>query len=365
MSSRGKSIRRASSVFASISKSPYRPGEKINIDEYYRYIFERVPGLPQAASAKGLDPLAYMRKYGAFEVVRSTYARHERKLSADELKGTEIDAERQIVIKNNMTVGVARDDIAVEGFPTPSRRQEIYSQTMVEWGWPEYATPGYIPSHVDWREMDLASGEFCLLPTFRLPTLIHSRSGAAKWLNEISHRNPLWMHPTDVTRLGLTPGDLVRVETEIGYFVDRIWITESIRPGVAACSHHLGRWRREQDADGNRWSSNVVTVSQQGGGKWHLRQERGPQSFESNDLIRPASGGATAACRRISHTRYIPTQSAACTVGTKKYAFAKPKRPTNMATFSSTPPSRTKSTSVGSPRPDRLPALMASAARSG
>ena len=36
------------------------------IDEYYRYIFERVPGLPEAAKAKGLDPLAYMRKYGAF-----------------------------------------------------------------------------------------------------------------------------------------------------------------------------------------------------------------------------------------------------------------------------------------------------------
>ena len=50
-------------------ESPYRPGEKITIDEYYRYIFERVPGLPEAAKAKGLDPLAYMRKFGAFEVV--------------------------------------------------------------------------------------------------------------------------------------------------------------------------------------------------------------------------------------------------------------------------------------------------------
>ena len=36
-----------------------------------------------------------------------------------------------------------------------------------------------------------------LLPTFRLPTLIHTRSGNAKWLYEISHRNPLWLHPED------------------------------------------------------------------------------------------------------------------------------------------------------------------------
>jgi len=36
-----------------------------------------------------------------------------------------------------------------------------------------------------------------LLPTFRLPTLIHTRSGNAKWLKEISHTNPLWVHPRD------------------------------------------------------------------------------------------------------------------------------------------------------------------------
>jgi anaerobic selenocysteine-containing dehydrogenase len=153
---------------------------------------------------------------------------------------------------------------------------------MAEWGWPEYATPGYIRSHVDWREIDPDNGEFCLLPTFRLPTLIHTRTGQSKWLNEISHRNPLWMHPSDVQRLGLRPGDLVRVETEIGYFVDRIWITEAIRPGVAACSHHVGRWRRPQDAESNRWSTNLVSVSHQNG-QWRLRQQSGPQPFKSDD----------------------------------------------------------------------------------
>jgi hypothetical protein len=38
-------------------------------------------------------------------------------------------------------------------------------------------------------------------------------------------------------------GDLIRVETEIGYFVAKAWITEGIRPGVVACSHHMGRWK--------------------------------------------------------------------------------------------------------------------------
>ena len=36
-----------------------------------------------------------------------------------------------------------------------------------------------------------------LLPNFRLPTLIHSRSANAKWLYEIAHQNPVWVHTLD------------------------------------------------------------------------------------------------------------------------------------------------------------------------
>ena len=48
-------------------------------------------------------------------------------------------------------------------------------------------------------------------------------------------------------RSGLETGDLARVETEIGHFVDTVWVTEGIKPGVIAISHHLGRWRLQED----------------------------------------------------------------------------------------------------------------------
>jgi anaerobic selenocysteine-containing dehydrogenase len=264
-------------------ESPYRPGAKITIDEYYRYIFDRVPGLPEAAKEKGLDPLLYMRKFGAFEVVKSTYRRHDRPLSSTDLAGTEVDPITKVVLKSGKALGIQIDGQEVEGFPTPSRKQELYSQTLVDWNWPEYALPGYITSHVAWRELDTEAGEFCLLPTFRLPTLIHTRSGAAKWLNEIAQCNPLWVYPADGKHLGLADGDLVRVRTEIGYFVDRVWLTEGIRPGVVACSHHLGRWRRRQDAPGNRYSANIVEVTEPEPGKWLVRQVEGPGPFASAD----------------------------------------------------------------------------------
>ncbi len=264
-------------------ESPYRAGEKVTVDDYYRYIFERVPGLAEAAQAEELDPLAYMRKYGAFEVSPSTYRRHERRLGSEERPGIEVDGATGVATRQGKAVGIEQQGELVEGFPTPSRKQELYSQTLADWGWPEYALPGYIESHVDWRQLDLQDGEFCLLPTFRLPTLIHTRSGSAKWLNEIAQNNPIWLHPADGRRLKIADGVLVRVTTEIGYFVDKVWLTESIRPGVVACSHHLGRWRREQDAHNSRMSGSTVEITRPGKGQWLVRQQSGPQPFPSSD----------------------------------------------------------------------------------
>ena len=96
------------------------------------------------------------------------------------------------------------------GPATWSGKIELYSPTLTEWGWDEEATPGYVRSQVHWSHMDLAAGERALLPTFRLPTLIHTRSANAKWLNEISHTNPLWVSPGDGEKLGLETGDLAQ-----------------------------------------------------------------------------------------------------------------------------------------------------------
>jgi anaerobic selenocysteine-containing dehydrogenase len=243
-------------------ESPYRPGEKVRIEEIYRWIFENsVPGLPAAAKKEGLTPLAYMRKYGAFLVEDNVYRTYE----------TPQDG------------GVVVDGVARVGFPTPSKKLEFFSKTLKDWKWPEHAVPGYIRSHVHWSNIDRAKGEMVLLPTFRLPTLIHTRSGNAKWLYEISHTNPLWLHPEDAARLGVTTGDLLKIATAIGWFVDKVWATEAIRPGVVACSHHLGRWRLAETTGGERWSTALVDLQRQAPGRWRMRQVHGVAPFESED----------------------------------------------------------------------------------
>jgi anaerobic selenocysteine-containing dehydrogenase len=242
-------------------ESPYRAGEKLSVREYYRWIFENaVPGLPEAAARLGLGAYEYMARHGAF-------------LIEPEVRGLESRP-----AEGGVEVGGQR----VAGWPTPSRKLEIYSRTMRDWGWPEEVLPGYIRSHVHRRHLDEARGQMVLLPTFRLPTLIHTRSGNAKYLNEISHRNPLWVHTRDARRLGLRTGDLVRVTTGIGYFVNRAWVTEAIAPGVVACSHHLGRWRL-RDGEGSRWSAPLVRFERRGESGYLLRQVEDLGPFPSAD----------------------------------------------------------------------------------
>jgi len=264
-------------------ESPYRPGQPITMDEYYGWMFEHsVPGLPEAAAKESLTSLQYMRKYGVFKVSDETYSRgHERTLTTDELANTCV-TDDGTVERDRTPVGIVVDGVARAGFSTPSRRLEFHSPTLVSWGWPEHAIPVYTHGHVHWRDLKRDEGEFDLLPNFRLPTLVHTRS-AVKWLYEISHNNPLWISSGDARQCGLRTGDLVRVRTRIGYFVTRVWITEGIRPGVVGMSHHLGRWRLEKESGGSRLASALVSIDREGPGCYRMRQVDGARPFSSAD----------------------------------------------------------------------------------
>ncbi len=248
-------------------ESPTRPGELVSQDEYWGWIFEHsVPGLPEAAEAEGLSPLAYMRKYGCFEVAESNYVPYEKEL-ADGGGGVLVD-------------GVRR-----KGFGTPSGKLELFSTTLRDWGWPELdrVVPWTLESHVHPRHIDREAGEMVLLPNFRLPTLIHTRSANCKWLYEISHANPVWMNPLDAVRIGVQTGELVRVETEIGWFVDKVWVTEGIKPGIIAMSHHLGRWRLQDDVGGNKGTTALAKLDEDGAGGHTLTMLEGARAYESAD----------------------------------------------------------------------------------
>jgi anaerobic selenocysteine-containing dehydrogenase len=281
-------------------ESVARPGEKLGLDEYYGHIFAKsVPGLAERAAAEGHTPLDHMRRRGAFEVKRGIGAVHATPIPADELVDVAVDRFGRAYTRapapppvnvvpvptpdpdadGRRPVGVEVDGAIVRGFPTPSGKLELWSRTLAEWGWPEHALPGYIKSHV--HPDELGPDRMVLVPTFRLPIQVHTRTGNSKWLDELGHINPLWTHPTDAARLGLDTGDLVRIETDIGYFVLKTWVTEGIRPGVVACSHHMGRWKVD-GAKGQRQMMATVGIERDGT-RWMMRRRRGIEPFESAD----------------------------------------------------------------------------------
>ena len=281
-------------------ESRERPGERLTVDEYYGWMFENsVPGLPEAASAEGLTPLAYMRRYGAFEVTRHVGPVYEEPVPAAEMEDVARDDAGRVYTRapkpatanvvpfppidgdgeGRRRVGVEIDGVLRRGFPTPSGRLEFWSETLARWGWPELAIPTYARSHI--HPDRLEPGQMPLISTFRLPVQIHTRSANAKWLDEIAHTNPLWIHPRDAAPLSLRTGDLVRVETDIGYFVVKAWVTEGIRPGVVACSHHMGRWKLAEDA-GPRMSMATVALERSPSAQ-RLARAGTPGAFPSDD----------------------------------------------------------------------------------
>ena len=248
-------------------ESPNRPGEPISQDEYWGYIFENsLPGLPEAAKEHGLTPLQYMKKFGCYEVKATNYMPYEKEVAEG---GVEIEGKR------------------LTGFGTPSGKLEFVSKTVRDFGWPEKerVIPWTLKSHVHQDFIDRKNNEMILLPNFRLPTLIHTRSANCKWLYEISHKNPIWINPIDANRLGVKSGDLLKIETEIGYFVDKAWLTEGIKPGVIACSHHLGRWRLEGDEYrcGSPGMTSLVDIGEGDNGEYRLKILQQGGAWKSSD----------------------------------------------------------------------------------
>ncbi|HKQ39518.1 MAG TPA: molybdopterin-dependent oxidoreductase, partial [Verrucomicrobiae bacterium] len=291
-------------------ESKKHPGTRLSVDEYYEWIFENsLPGLPEKAAAENLAPLEFMRRYGAFEIKSKVGALYEEPVGNEDLDDISIDEFGRVFtraakpVSSNVVpvpspdgdaegrrlAGVQIDAEIKRGFPTPSGKLEFYSRTLAEWGWPEWSIPTYIKSHV--HPDSLADDQTILISTFRLPVQIHTRSANSKWLDEIAHTNPLWLHTSHAKKLGLQTGDLVRVETDIGHFVARAWVTEGIRPGIVACSHHMGRWKTNGEngsasvksaAMGQRQLMATVKLHHQGT-LWKLTREVGAQPYESDD----------------------------------------------------------------------------------
>lgn len=264
-------------------------------EDYVRHQCSKLPTM-DAAGRQFPDGFAYMQHHGVHVDISKpkTYEVYRRKLAPDLLAGSRIDAAGRVLKADaagkERAIGIMVDGQAVRGFATPSRRFEIHApevaQVAAKSGIEDDGMPGFRP--VPGLEK-LPENRF-VLTSFKWNVHTQGRTASQKYLSEIVHDNPMWMHPQAAARLKVKSGDLVELTTYrprsgavgdtafkaapagkeqvVGRARIRVFVTDGVHPQVLAVSNSLG-WhyggRATQGRNGERDA--VLAASHQGGAR--------------------------------------------------------------------------------------------------
>jgi len=216
-------------------------------EDYLRHHFDNIPGLKEAG---GLD---FLKKHGVWPIygkldpatgkiadktgreIVPEYGLHMKELAAADMAGSSIDG-HGVISKNGKAIGVKRKGKNYVGFPTGNRLINVRVDQWAEYGFNPMPTFKQIPWHKDMKEDEL------VLTTYKVNVHKQSRSASVKWLAEIMHSNPVWMNTVTGNKLGVKTGDLVRVESKVGYLVTKAYVFEGIHPKVVAIPTAFGHW---------------------------------------------------------------------------------------------------------------------------
>jgi anaerobic selenocysteine-containing dehydrogenase len=144
-----------------------------------------------------------------------------------------------------------------EGFPTPSKKVEFFSQKLKECGFDPFPT---------WHEQGgrLATSECSeeypmLFTTWKRAPFRHSGGRQIGSLREM-HPEPLvFIHPETAKQIGVEEGDQVWIETEIGRITQQVTVNEEIDSRVALLDY--GWWFPEEgEASFYGWEKSNVNM---------------------------------------------------------------------------------------------------------
>ena len=230
----------------------------------------------------------YMVHYGVYVDTSKpkAYEVYRRTLTPVQLAGARVDSTTQLVMKADSAGGKERAigfmvrGEALRGFATPSRRFEIFAPEVRKVAGTVGISDDGMPSYHQIPGLDHLSSERFILTTFKWNVHTQGRTASQKYLSEIVHDNPMWMHPSVARRIGVTSGDLVELTTYrphsglrgdqafkaapagqeriVGHAQIRVFVTEGIHPKVLAVSNSVG-WqvggRATQGRNGARRSA--------------------------------------------------------------------------------------------------------------
>ncbi len=240
------------------------------------WLRQRCAGLTKTLGEDGFE---YMKKHGVWQDMSKPpyYALYNGLLKPEQLVNTRVEEATQTVLQKmpdgkEVAVGIMAGGQARRGFATPSRKFQVFSQDVADaaralkFDEPYGAgMPGYfaIPS------IEGMGPDHLHLVTFKWNVHTQGRTASQKYLTEIVHHNPLWMHPSAAAARGLKTGDLVSITTQrgaahaykhatgkpgddVGTAVVPVYVTEGIHPRVIAMSNSLGNVVHGRAGSGKR-----------------------------------------------------------------------------------------------------------------
>ncbi len=178
--------------------------------------------------------------------------------------------------------GVSYYKYKERGFSTPSRKFELYSTLLENWGYdplPRFQEPPESPVSTPAMYKDYP---YILITGARSPGFFHTENRQVPWLRAL-HPDPLVeIHPDTAVKEGIADGDWVVLESPRGRIRQRAKIFAGIHPKVIHAQH--GWWFPEKKEPGHGWDESNVNILTD-------------NAFESCDPAMGATSVRTLLCR--------------------------------------------------------------------
>jgi anaerobic selenocysteine-containing dehydrogenase len=126
------------------------------------------------------------------------------------------------------------------GFKTPTRKIELYSEAMLEYGYPalpEFEEPRVSPI----SRPDLAEKYPLILTSAKNTLFLETQNRGIPALRKQALDPEVELHPSAAAARGIRPGDWVRIETPEGSVKARAKLNDTLKPEVV-CGQH-GWWQ--------------------------------------------------------------------------------------------------------------------------
>jgi anaerobic selenocysteine-containing dehydrogenase len=153
---------------------------------------------------------------------------------------------------------VSHQKYELRGFSTPTRKLELYSTLLENWGYdplPQFREP--LESPLSTPEL-YKEYPYVLITGRRIPGFFHSENRQLPWTREL-HRDPVVeIHPDAAANEGIQEGDWVIIESPRGKVRQRAKLFAGMNPKVVSAEHAW--WFPEKKDPGHGWDESNINI---------------------------------------------------------------------------------------------------------